>query len=382
MADAATDLARSLVESLTPGGSPIMQSLGGLLEMLKGKPPPTNQRLPRIVPDDKGNLIDLNTGGVVGRVSNNNPPPNTNIAQMMRDALAQRTLQQQGSVMARSEKPQWRKESPLIDAVLSNLDKLVALGPSVGDALTGPAANIAGLASLLLGGERKGGQEESGVYRDLGLLRQGGALNPQQFAAKLMEQPNFARFKQLIEGVVRNKLGPEFTGFRGHGLNDPMAGVAVGKGLPPATSITTKSPIAEGFAREAATAGVPSVMTRMDLTPESVLALLPKRGSAYRGEAEMLVDPRWAENLKTLWKMNPVEPGASVIPTLISQPHSVLDTAMEEALQKLRPARPLPGSGAHLASESADENLQMGIVQTLKNALQQAAQPPEMENLY
>ena len=298
---------------------------------------------------------------------------------MMREAAAQRELKEAGSVMARDEKPQFRKDSPLIDAVLSGLDSLVGLGPTVGDAFTGPAANIAGLASLLLGGGESGAKE-SGVYRDLGILRQGGALNPQQFAAKLMEQPRFARFKQLVENMVRKNLGEEFTGFRGHGLNDPMAGVAVGKGLPPATAVTTKKNIGTSFAQEAAEGGIPSVMTKMDLTPEAVLALLPRRNSVYANEAEMLVDPRWAKNLKTLFQMNP--PDEPLIRAgFVDQPHSILDEAMKAELQKLMPARPIPGSGAHTAQAGADANLQMGIVQTLKNALAKAAQPP-MEKLY
>jgi len=74
MADVATDLAREIAESMTPGGSDIFKGLGGLLDMIlqpqKSKaPPPTNKRLPRIVPDGKGNLIDLNTNKPVGRVS-------------------------------------------------------------------------------------------------------------------------------------------------------------------------------------------------------------------------------------------------------------------------------------------------------------------------
>lgn len=278
---------------------------------------------------------------------------------------AQKELERQGSVMARPEKPQWRKDSPLMDTVFEAIDML-ASGISPLDALSGGVGNLAHVPQ---------------TYRNLGLQRQGGALNPIDFAAKLMEQGNFPRFKQLVEFMTKKGLGEKFEGFRGYGLNDPMAGVAAGKGLPPATAITTKPQVAEGFARDAAYGGVPSVSTKMDLTPESVLALLPRRKTPFGSESELLVDPRWAENLKTMFKINPGamrEAGSYYQPEFIAQPHSILDAAMADALAGLRQTRPIPGSGA---AAKASTEPPAGIVEALKKALKQSSQPP-MENLY
>ena len=74
MADAATDLAKDMAMKFTPLGW-----LDSILKQLptgepKKSPPVPRGPLPRIVPNEKGELIDLNTGKAVGRVSSNTQP--------------------------------------------------------------------------------------------------------------------------------------------------------------------------------------------------------------------------------------------------------------------------------------------------------------------
>ena len=133
MADAATELTRGLVESITPGGSDIFKGFGGLLDMILGgatpkstkTAPPINQRLPRIVPDGKGGFIDLNTNKPVGKVADGS---DSNINKLIRAAQAQKELERQGSVMARGEEPQWKKDNPLMASVLDTIMPLLQGG--------------------------------------------------------------------------------------------------------------------------------------------------------------------------------------------------------------------------------------------------------------
>jgi hypothetical protein len=77
MADVASELASNVARSATPVGT--FEQLGGLLEALKAAMAPQKKKglagiaagngaLPRIVPNEAGQLIDLNTGAVVGSV--------------------------------------------------------------------------------------------------------------------------------------------------------------------------------------------------------------------------------------------------------------------------------------------------------------------------
>ena len=132
MADAATDLTRGLVESITPPGSDIFKGLGGLLDMILGggtktkTAPPLNQRLPRIVPDGKGGFIDLNTNQPVEGTSSGNSNLVNKLHQALgisdwsREAAATANLAGQpgGSIMARPQKSQAELESPLLSMVM------------------------------------------------------------------------------------------------------------------------------------------------------------------------------------------------------------------------------------------------------------------------
>ena len=202
------------------------------------------------------------------------------------------------------------------------------------------------------------------TYRNLGFQRQGGALSPIDFAAKLMQEGNYPRFKQLVEAMVRRGQGKEFEAFRGFGLNDPLAKAALGGELPPATSVTLRPSIAREFMHKAARVDIPSVAASMKTTPESVLALLPRRGSVF-DEAELLIDPRLASSFNIM-ERRAAKPTADL-----------LQAAIQDVLARPGP-RLIPGSGA--ASLASTEPLP-GIVETLKKALGAASQPP-MENLY
>ena len=139
MADAGTELAQGILKELTPAGSDWLGLLGSLL-MPKTQPaakqPPPRGPLPRIVPNAQGELVDLNTGKVVGRVGERR----SSLADEIR---ANMELARQGSVMARPEKPQWRKDSPLWDSIMGGIDQLLAVA--------NPVENIGGPSGAVLG---------------------------------------------------------------------------------------------------------------------------------------------------------------------------------------------------------------------------------------
>jgi len=222
-----------------------------------------------------------------------------------------------------------------------------------------PAANIA-----------------SGIYRQLGLERQGGSMNPAQFIAKLQQLSNYPRYKQLVENTIRRKLGDSFTGYRGANVGDPLMNVVSKSQLPAVTAITTHQPTAMNFAKQAADAGKAARVAEGEFTPESVLSLLPRRNTGYGDEAELLVDPRWAQSLKTT---------ARAIPPDKSFPHvefkpqgdELLNMAMRDALDKLNlKTRPIPGSGAVSEAGGHSQTNLEELVSNLKAQLEEASKPP------
>ena len=273
--------------------------------------------------------------------------------------MAEITLGKQGSLMAEGrQRPEWYR-------------KLARLGPNLGPALqTGSDlldAILSGIGPLdALSGGGSSLAHVPQTYRNLALQRQGGALSPTAFAAKLMEEPNFARFKQLVERAVGKKHGSEFSTYRGFGLNDPMAKAALTGELPPATAVSTSRDVAEDFLGDVIRAGLPGITAEMKATPESVISLLPTRGTPYGSEAELIIDPRWIKSLRTQ-KLG-IKSGMPV-----SDPRDLIQTAINEALMRIAPRRPIPGSGAAALAESAP---QPGIVETLKKALANASQRP------
>lgn len=227
--------------------------------------------------------------------------------QLKREILAQMQLQDAGSVMARPQLPEWRKDNPTLNAILSVLDLGAGLGPSPVDAFGGKAAQLAGqaglgqlLSGLLgLGGEPSGAQE-AGVYRQLGMQRAGGFLNPKEYIQKLQELPNYQRYLQLVQQMVRRGLGEQFPVARGKQHNDPLM-QALQQNLSgeqlPATAVTYGvggtgfSDTAEKFAREAAEkTRKPTYVAQGTARPEDVAALVPRR-QAYSHEKELVLKP-------------------------------------------------------------------------------------------
>ena len=215
------------------------------------------------------------------------------------------------------------------------------------------------------------GAVAGGIYRTLGLERQSGALNPAQFIAKLQQQPNYARYKQLIESSVRKHLGDKFTGYRGAAVGDPLMNVVSKGELPAATAISTRLEKAQEFARTASDVGKAGRVAQGEFTPESVLSLLPKRNTSYSSEAELIVDPRWAQSLKTINRT--VAPDKNYPYTTIkNEGDSLLNMAMQDALEKLKMTRPIPGSGAVKEGFAVSS-----YTDDIKSALEQASQVPK-----
>ena len=65
------------------------------------------------------------------------------VGELLRNYQAQQELERQGSIMARPEKPQWRKDSPLLDSILGALDQLLSVA--------NPLENIGGPSGAVLG---------------------------------------------------------------------------------------------------------------------------------------------------------------------------------------------------------------------------------------
>jgi len=123
--DAATELARQLASKFGLQQSPMAKG-GMLLNAILGTlgksaeernkasrvAPPINKPLPRIVPDGKGNLIDLNTGGVVGKVGPQSKAATPGLLQHALD-YAYSGLKQAGETAA----GQTRKSGDILRAV-------------------------------------------------------------------------------------------------------------------------------------------------------------------------------------------------------------------------------------------------------------------------
>jgi len=236
--------------------------------------------------------------------------------ELLREYSAQRQLEQQGSVMAQPSQRVNLTGHPVIDPLLGAIGTVLrGMGPNVLDTFTGSPEKLAGLASLvqgLMGGTQ--GSNEAGVYRDIGLQRTSGALNPAQYLMQLQSQPNYARYLELVQNMVRRGLGEQFPIGRGAALNDPLVQALqqgrVGSQLPvtavswggappsgtshiasgqdiPSSAIGT----AERFAQTAAEKGrKTSYVAQGTATPADVAALVPRRNQ-FASEAELILKP-------------------------------------------------------------------------------------------
>lgn len=158
----------------------------------------------------------------------------------------------------------------------------------------------------------------AGVFRDIGLKRIVGELTPEQAVIQMQAQPQFQRFLQLVQGMVRRGLGESFPVFRGI---SPGEAAALSKADPLATAVSTTKDVAEGFARRQSNptwAGMTKqpaegIVLQGQAAPEAVLGLLPKRATGAMGqlEKELLIDPRkLAEPFQAVGRFENMDPAS------------------------------------------------------------------------
>lgn len=159
--DAASELARNIVQGFTPtdgwlakGGSFLNNLLSGFMKESSAgnggnlgdrrSAPPLQQPLPRIVPNQAGDLIDLNTGKAVGRVG-----PQSKETSLLNTVAGNYKTDQQlekaGSVMAPSkvaDRETLQNQGPLMYTLL-NMLKGGGLDPTTASGPTGGGANLA-----------------------------------------------------------------------------------------------------------------------------------------------------------------------------------------------------------------------------------------------
>lgn len=274
--------------------------------------------------------------------------------ELMRELLAHGEISRQGSVMARPQLPEWRRNLPQTlgptagtgaQAALDLLDALLAFGPSPLDAAGG-----GGTADNL-----------AGIFREIGLRRVGAGsagnlpLSAEQYLGALMSQPNYERFKHLSQVMAKKNLGESFPVARGMSQNDPLLKAAMeGTELPKALAVSSSPDTAARFAQERALGmfggGKVGYVAKGQATPEAVVGLVPKR-KAYTTETEYIVDPSKLTDLQMALKY--FQDQGMVFPGKV-------DPVMNQALQRL-PTRAQP------ALDPAEE---------LRRALAEAAQPP------
>lgn len=219
--------------------------------------------------------------------------------QLKREILAQMQLQSQGSVMSKDRSPRPFQGSPIIDPLLQTIQQMLSVaGPTPGDAFQkapAAAAGVGGLLAALIGDGSSSGQD-AGIYRQIGMQRAGGLLNPAEYLMQLQSQPNYQRYLQLVQNMVRRGLGESFPVARGKGQTDPLMQALqqgkTGEQLP-ATAITYSptSDIAERFAQSTAEkTRKPAYVAKGTASPQDVAALVPRR-QAYSHEQELILKP-------------------------------------------------------------------------------------------
>lgn len=222
----------------------------------------------------------------------------------LEEMMAHSELARQGSVMARPQLPEWRRQLPeylgptagtAAQAGLNLVDLLLAFGPTPQDAFGGGLARLAnkvGLAALLTGGDPESGMQDAGFFRQAGLKRVGGDIGTRQWLAEIMQHPRYERFKELSQNMVRKSLGEEFPIYRGKGQTDPIMKALLSGNpadLPPTIATTLDPNIAEDFARHSVEkTRKPAYVMKGKASPEAVPGLLPKRNT-HGHEEEVVV---------------------------------------------------------------------------------------------
>lgn len=271
----------------------------------------------------------------------------------LEEIIAQQKLAEAGSVMARGQQPDWRRNLPqtlgptvgtAAQAGLSLLDLLAALGPSPVDAFGGKAADLAGkasLAQLLFGGGSGPGSMEAalrgyipGSFRALGLQRTHGDIVPEQYAMMAQQLPGYDRFIELARNMVRKSLGEEFPVYRGFKQTERLARRPAQEGTFPITSFSLDPSIGQQWAQTYAEASrKPAHLLKGKATPDSVMGLLPKRDT-HGHEEELVIDPLKMKALQLTARVNPAR-GSE--PVSVGRPDPILQAIFQAVHSGQRP---------------------------------------------
>lgn len=234
----------------------------------------------------------------------------------IREAMAQRELEAEGSVMAGKRKEPGRLgiTGDVIQQMLEALNPVEWMG--------GPG----GLAHV------------PQTFRKLGFSRIEGRLDPSGFLAALQKEANYPRYKQLVESLIRRTFkGDALKTYRGTRGGDPLLEQIMAEGkLPGATAVSLDPTIAESFARM--TAGLerlPAHIARIEIPAEGVMGLVPRRGAgSYSAERELLINPQLARDISLQAKVSPSSKmgtmGGWELP--LSPPESLLQQLIDKVL--------------------------------------------------
>jgi hypothetical protein len=264
-------------------------------------------------------------------------------------------LERAGSVMAPSQvgdRQRIESQGPLMSTIMDVLTK--AFDPT---SVSGPAGNLASISGAqwkALAPEAKAMLTEAAnnfpgrlsvpypesfpsffkqPFRMLGLARKASAISPQEYSNMTQAVPGYENFISKAQGLVRNRLGPEFTAYRGAADIDPLFRGAMGGALPTATATTLDPAIAKSFAglKFLDPAVQASYVARIQATPESIAGLLPTRGAPHGWEQELILDPTKAKaiDLQTQLQRGSDAPAAAA-------PSSILQDALDQALKTYR----------------------------------------------
>jgi hypothetical protein len=245
----------------------------------------------------------------------------------LKEAKADNQLNQAGSVMGSAkagERETLNNQGPLIYTLLQllkggGMDPTTAGGPG----------------------------QQAGVFRELGLLRKGGDLNPAQYLMQAQAQPGYQRFQQLVQNMIRRSLGESIPVARGAAQTDPLIQALQAGRQAPVTAVTTQAegmfPTAERFAQTyAETSRKPSYVMQGTAAPEDVAGLLPRRGTPHAHESELILNPTPGFQGNLVARYSPPSGSFPVQRNALPQPPASTDPAVQELMKALQEAAQPP----------------------------------------
>ena len=151
----------------------------------------------------------------------------------------------------------------------------------------------------------------AGIYRSIAGQRVANEITPTTMVEKMMSLPNYDRFLQKAREVIARTMGNRFQVFRG-APRDEILDLITASTRRKAIGVTASPHIAAAFAGRYPEGHVLSATA----TPESIMGLLPRRGSkdliTYPTEQEFIVDPLSLMNVEALSKAVPIHPGSII----------------------------------------------------------------------